>query len=191
MTGEKNRYKTLEKLAKLEDRALSTPAHDELTIKLLDKEYLKTKFPEIVNYFDEKEVRFYRRLDETELKQYYIKLNDTFKPSFDPWVLLSIQSEQPIKTKSGFIIGYWDIVISCTDSVGIPFLDDEIYVRFPKAPIYLIEVKPEINSFGETLRQINTYREFPFGRNEKIILFTPDLRFKNQFESQGISVVSP
>jgi hypothetical protein len=36
VTGEKNRYQTFEKMNKLEDKDLTTPAHDALVLELLD-----------------------------------------------------------------------------------------------------------------------------------------------------------
>ena len=54
-----------------------------------------------------------------------------------------------------------------------------------------IEVKPKIDSFGATLRQINTYQRLVRGSNGNIYLFTEDLRFKEEFESQDIKVISP
>ncbi|MCJ7698531.1 MAG: hypothetical protein MUO73_09415, partial [Thermoplasmata archaeon] len=61
-----------------------------------------------------------------------------------------------------------------------------------------IEVKPIISNFGQTLRQLNTYRHYQ-ARIEReynqerlnVFLFTPDTRFKEAFESQGIKVISP
>lgn len=52
-----------------------------------------------------------------------------------------------------------------------------------------IEVKPKIKSFGETLRQINTYRDFD--PHAFYIIYSPDSRFKEAFELQGISFVTP
>ena len=53
-----------------------------------------------------------------------------------------------------------------------------------------IEVKPKIKSFGETLRQVNTYKEL-LGDNAEYVIYSPDTRFKQAFESQGIKFVSP
>ncbi len=87
-----------------------------------------------------------------------------------------IESEVPILTSNRFIIGYWDLVVT---EVG----------WMPKA---YIECEPYIESFGATLRQLNTYKEF-LDRDgcDKVYLFTPDLRFKDAFESQNVKVISP
>jgi len=52
-----------------------------------------------------------------------------------------------------------------------------------------VEVKPKIRSFGETLRQINTYRSYT--KNDTFVIYSPDTRFKSAFESQGIIFVTP
>ena len=51
-----------------------------------------------------------------------------------------------------------------------------------------IEVKPKIKSFGETLRQINTYRACVKGT---FVIYSPDTRFKAAFESQGVKFITP
>ncbi len=45
--------------------------------------------------------------------------------------------------------------------------------------------------FEVTLIQLNTYKSLVEGSSGNIYLFTDDLRFKEQFESQGIKVISP
>jgi len=44
MTGEKNRFTTTEKLWKLDDTTLKTPAHDEMVLWLLNKDNIKSLF---------------------------------------------------------------------------------------------------------------------------------------------------
>lgn len=52
-----------------------------------------------------------------------------------------------------------------------------------------IEVKPKIDSFGKTLRQINTYREYdPLA---KYIIYSPDTMFKAAFETHGVKLITP
>lgn len=52
-----------------------------------------------------------------------------------------------------------------------------------------VEAKPKIKSFGETLRQINTYRSYT--DNSTYVIYSPDTRFKAAFESQGIKFITP
>lgn len=51
----------------------------------------------------------------------------------------------------------------------------------------VFEIKPEIKSFGEVLRQLNLYKER--AEPSDIFLITPDERFDSQFEGQNIRVV--
>lgn len=204
MTGEKNRGTTQEKLWNLDDKTLATPAHDELVLKLLNKEYVLKLF------------------------------NDLFEDKNNVIYFYS-HSEVPITTSSGFLSGYWDVVITYCDK-HCPIHSDKILINDVNrggglycdlcnntysAPDYLykylyIEVKPKIESFGAVLRQLNTYRHLLEQKNKprrvtlkniydnvtglttlpivcysSIIIFTPDLRFKDAFESQGIKVISP
>jgi hypothetical protein len=264
MTGEKNKGTTLEKLWKLDDDTLSTPAHDDLVIKLLNVDYICEKFPEIGDAYKEftygnkhricfwgnesklKEMgRDYaaryiqensRKVLEDHLKsrgeyptdysERYRKINDlqdsqagvdilketedkmcsqyiersisdtkqteedikNFKESYSIKTYLNLASEVPIFSSPRFIVGYWDIVIN-----PIPRHDMETgtHIIFKELPTYYIEVKPQIRSFGQTLRQLTTYQTYTTNPHRKIVLFTPDLRFKDAFESQGIRVVSP
>ena len=106
---------------------------------------------------------------------------------------LKVKTEVPIKNHD-FIIGYWDVVISSDISnFDILSLDDfPLHVHFETFDPIFIECKPQIDSFGATIRQINTYREYlPPWKTPNIVLFSPDLRFKDAFESQGIRVISP
>jgi hypothetical protein len=97
---------------------------------------------------------------------------DYSKSKFDIIDVETIDYEVPLKTCSGFIVGYWDVVINKSSYHAL-----------------FIECKPYVDSFGKVMRQINTYKEYTNGY--KIYLFTPDIRFKEAFESQGIKVISP
>lgn len=99
------------------------------------------------------------------------------KENYDRW---EIRSEVPITNGRGeFIQGYWDIVIGQVFVSGI-------------LGYYFVECKPTIDSFGKTLRQINTYKNnLDWEYHKNIFLFTPDIRFKDAFESQGIKVICP
>jgi len=157
MTGEKNRIITQERLWKIDDNQLSTPEHDELVFKLLNKDYVKNVL----------------------LKGLLPEVPESEKD----WKIVLIESEYPIKS-GNYIIGYWDIVIVCESKEG--------YFRH----VFGVECKPSIQSFGQVLRQLNTYSSYrtpyvEFKSVFKIILFTPDIRFKEQFLSQNVIVVSP
>jgi len=109
-----------------------------------------------------------------------------------------ILSEQPLKTKSGFLIGFLDILlyspfVERTYTLANKIYDDlfqyNLYQDIRIHPNSLgIEIKPTIPSFGQTLRQLNTYREYFDG---KLMLYTTDIKFKSAFESQGIEMITP
>lgn len=175
MTGEKNRYKTLDKMWKLDDEQLKTPKHDEMVLYLLNKDNLFA----LIDRKPKQEIRFgnvYGRsfIETKQLRRKIHYKNEVFE----------IISESPIKAQNGFLIGYWDIEVIIAEKT-------EGYNEY-LIETYYVEVKPKITSFGETLRQLNTYRSYlaDFER-ENIYLFTEDLRFKDAFESQGIKVISP
>jgi hypothetical protein len=88
---------------------------------------------------------------------------------------VEILSEVPIKTHNNFIVGYWDIKYQ-NHNIG-----ESIF----------IEVKPTIDSFGKVLRQLNTYRNYENIHGCFVVLYTTDIKFKDAFESQGITVISP
>ena len=181
MTGEKNRFTTHEKMWNLNDGQLTTPKHDEMVLELLDPTYIKKL-----------------------LNKYAV---GGFNPSFlnkDEFErVVKIESEVPIVSgHNRFIIGYWDIVVTIE---GLFLLPEGVWTykesgdiqathvdKHPKFRIFF-EVKPTVRSFGETLRQLNTYREY-VGTNEKythVCLYTYDTTFKRAFESQGIAVLTP
>lgn len=88
-----------------------------------------------------------------------------------------VESEVPIKTSSRrgsrHIVGYWDLVVK-----------DENH-----HPVYFIEIKPTITSFGATLRQIKRYQDTHGIAIGSTYLITKDDRFKEAFEDQGIKVI--
>lgn len=87
---------------------------------------------------------------------------------------LMVSSEIPLTSKTDYIIGYIDVAID--------------YGR--GSPSLYVEAKPKIKSFGETLRQIRTYKNYR-DYNVKYVIYSPDTRFKAAFESQGIKFVTP
>ena len=207
MTGQNKRSKTFEQIVGLEDKQLSTPKHDEMILWLLNIENLKTIIPELsdwINSIDEaydEDYKFIKnevkRIENGEASYYN---NDRVLQQFKDYLKKSkpeiiINSEVPIKGSNDFINGYWDIEVLIRAVVrhiriGIEDVQNvEVLNEIPER-IY-IEVKPEIDSFGTTLRQLNTYKSLVEGSSRNIYLFTEDLRFKEQFESQGIKVISP
>lgn len=181
MTGEKNRFTTHEKTWNLNDGQLTTPKHDEMVLELLDPTYIKKLLHKyVVGGFNPSVLN---------------------KDEFES--VVKIESEVPIVNGyNRFIIGYWDVVVTIEDLFLLPegiwaYKERENMQatdvdKHPKFRIF-IEVKPTIRSFGETLRQLNTYREY-VGIDAKythVCLYTYDTTFKKAFESQGIAVLTP
>jgi len=110
----------------------------------------------------------------------------------------NVESEKPITNgQNRFIIGYADIYISFEKIFSVEVersitfqdmvggVDDcEVICKYEA----IIEVKPKIKSFGETLRQIRTYQEYS---NAAMFIYSPDTHFKAAFESQGIGFITP
>lgn len=171
MTGEKNRYKTLDKMWKLDDEQLKTPKHDEMVLYLLNKDVIKELFKDelqkCIDKSDNPEISLEEVLSERDI---------------------NIVSEDPILAPNKFLVGYWDIRVD----YPIPIHDSRIYkgINYTYIWSFFIEVKPTITSFGATLRQLRTYQTYVHP-NAQVYLFTEDLRFKDAFESQGINVISP
>ena len=94
MTGQKNRFKTSEKLWDLDDKQLKTPVHDAMVLWLMDEDNLKAL---LFNCCDMKSDVFYSDND--------FILN---KP-VDEYV--TIKSEVPIKSSPTFIAGYADLIV--------------------------------------------------------------------------------
>ena len=207
MTGQKNGFKTFEQIVGLEDKQLATPKHDEMVLWLLNIENLKTIIPELSNWINLIDEAYYedykfiknevKRIENGEARYYN---NDRVLQQFKEYLKKSkpaiiINSEVPIKGNNDFINGYWDIEVLIGAiirhiRIGIEDVQNvEVLNEIPDR-IY-IEVKPKIDSFGTTLRQLNTYKSLVGGSSGNIYLFTEDLRFKEQFESQGIKVISP
>jgi len=239
MTGEKNRYSTVEKLWKLDDETLKTPKHDELVLWLLNKNNFLSVFSLDLqlsersvdinsceelrsihehlgndNFWDLlKKKEYYKDIPDTlqdfwfaAMQEYHEFVSDIHVLSLSDKVIIEYKglieykakSEVPISTYNHFIVGYWDLVVTLEPALILKwskshyFSLESQYELSNNMPRQLyIEVKPRIDSFGATLRQLNTYQDYVHEAKGKTYLFTPDLRFKDAFESQGIHVISP
>jgi hypothetical protein len=178
MTRRKNRYKTLDHFLKINDEQLKTPEHDDILIWLLKKDNLKKiiteKDPEALNW---------------------------------DWENVKIHAEEYIIAENGYRVGPPDITFSiphfvckeCSTTHNnedyCPTCNDG-ELRLMKPPKqrrhyyrYFVEIKPEIDNFGVTLRQLKLY--ISYGFEGRAYLITEDLRYKEEFESQGIRVINP
>lgn len=166
MTGEKNRFKTTEKLWDLDDKQLKSPKHDAMVLWLMNKVNIH-KF----NLFEDKV--------KLEPHKAYGNYVDAYLHDY------IVESEVPIMSSKTFIAGYGDLVIYA--AYKLKYNDkEEVHHNVNSC---LIEVKPYVDSFGAVLRQIKSYRKF--SHYNKYVLFSLDNRFDTQFESQGIKVIHP
>lgn len=193
MTGEKNRYKTHEKLWDLDDKSLKTPKHDEMILYLLNNENLEKLG--LLKKIDKKGIwlKNDEEIDKNEVPLEFIKKVESLK--YDT----NIKSEVPLKADNGFIIGYADLIIKQTIlKIANAYYDGKtnslkFYQYHPEGKyeeewdhtnkydkyafkfenqlninIYsLIEVKPYIDSFGAVLRQLNTYKSNVHGLRKR------------------------
>lgn len=95
--------------------------------------------------------------------------------------VLSVNLEVPVLSKnsygsSKFIVGYLDCLILFSFDDG---KNERIETTLG------IEIKTKIESFGDTLRQINTYKQYSNPRTVFVVASEDD-RYKSQFESQNI-----
>jgi len=207
MTGQKNRSTTIEKLWDLDDKQLKTPKHDELVLLLLDKKYAKNK---ICGKF---EGRVIERISAEHpimgRNGFMIGFIDVFIRAYEP--ILTDKSEVQCPHCKKYPMR--DSTTRCSEAgekkqpalcnycgKGFSVLNElirPVYTNYWSE--YYVECKPQIRSFGETIRQIKLYQQYIFMErgndrtleNTQFILFTPDLQFKEAFESQGIQVKSP
>ena len=100
--------------------------------------------------------------------------------------------EYPITNKHSTILCFIDL------KVNIEYMEK---VRedhsYREQVALLFEVKPKIESFGEILRQVQSYKIYYEANNDswsrkcKVIVVSPDKIFKENIESQGFGFINP
>lgn len=106
------------------------------------------------------------------------------------WMKIDRTWEYPIKTVSGFVVGFVDMRVL----VSYPHLAWEpengvihwVWKWYPAIGQLLYEVKSAITSVGETIRQIRLYQTAQQG---DYFIVSPDARFASVLEGQGIHFV--
>ena len=166
---------TLQERMGFNDPDIKSPIHDEMVI------WLMKNSASVASYILGK-----ARFSSDSLDSRCVSMAESMDQTiYDPAPI--VETEKPVMSRE-FIIGFIDLCL--TSRFGCVRIDEktgEIYWKFGyRGPRVNIEVKPKIESFGETMRQINMYREYD--RDAKYAIFTPDHRFKEAFESQGIKV---
>lgn len=119
------------------------------------------KHDDIVKYIFENPIKVLRKITKTDLDFFNIKM----------------EIEKPVLKKNygkTDIVGYIDLSIDFKYKFNNGIQYDRFY----------IEVKSYIKSFGELLRQINTYKTYE--KYGKYVVVSPDDRFVELIESQDI-----
>jgi len=177
MVEKRTRTKSLDQFWKIENEQLKTPEHDQMLLWLLKKENLKN----------------------------IISSKDLEAVNWD-WAHVKIHAEEYIVSSSGFRVGAPDIIfvvpryickncdLTHKNRYKCPNCDSEDIVKFSDDhphhySRYFIEILPQIENFGATLRQLKLY--ISYGYEERAYIFTNDPRFNEEFENQGIKVLTP
>jgi len=163
-----------------------TPKHDELQIKLLDKELLLkyiTNDPIIKIKID--------RIISSANRKFNPDTYSYATPYEDKYLSHSIELSNPtleyvVKSNNGFISGYIDVVLQVQLLVNIRRIEKEEKQKFTRKEVFTlgIEIKPTISTMGEILRQLQTYKSLT---GFHIVIFTPEIKYKTIFEGQGFS----
>ena len=173
----KTRTQSLDQFWKIDDEQLKTPEHDKMLLWLLNKDNLR----------------------------HIIILNNPEAEKWD-WDNVKIHAEEYIVSNNGFRIGAPDIIFvvprylcnNCNlthkNMDSCPSCKSEDILRYPgdhhqHYSRYFIEIKPKIENFGATLRHLKLF--ISYGFDDKAFIFTEDLRYKKEFEDQGVKVIFP
>jgi hypothetical protein len=185
MTGEKRRAKTLQERFGFIDSDLTTPKHDEIVM------WLDSNMQQVANSI----CSGWRKSD----VQAATELGIIDLPQFPGVSVDSKIWEAPVLDRT-FTIGFVDmlcnfvvpeLVRGCQEwgmrlSHG---LCDQCVLETLRYRISVaFEVKTEIPSIGETVRQIRLYQTYM--RDSQFFVVTPDLRWQDLLRGQGIGVVA-
>ncbi|MTK64916.1 MAG: hypothetical protein F8N15_10485 [Methanobacterium sp.] len=170
----KSQNQSLDQYWKLDDKQLNTPDHDEMLLWILKPGNLKK----------------------------LITSRSLESENWD-WKNVKIHAEEYIVSNSGFRVGAPDIIFlvphyickTCNtthnDIKNCPNCNSEDITPHPdrkhRYDRYFVEIKPKIENFGTTLRQLKLF--ISYGYEERAYLCTRDLRFKDEFEGEGIKVL--
>ena len=134
MTGQKNRFKTTEKLWDLDDKQLKTPKHDAMVLWLMDKD----------NYSQ------------------YLNFKNVIMVGSDEYSLAktSVLSEVPIMSSPTFIAGYADLKITgryvCASMPYKDVLRNHIIEVKPKIESFGAVLR-QVNSYKKFMNNVNNH----------------------------------
>lgn len=123
--------------------------------------------------------------------------DDQLKTFFDsrPVVdfrVAKVELEKPIVKQGNYIVGFADLIVYVQKMMPEPYidlsLDDKDAVNFlwrywNESISFIYEVKTQISSLGELLRQLNTYKAYYPA--EKIVVVAPKTPLQKIIEDQG------
>lgn len=166
MTGEKNRFKTTEKLWDLDDKQLKSPEHDAMVLWLMDETNSKDLIHNaLINHSDTTWIM----LD----KKYEIE-----KPLEDNF---NITSESPIMSSKTFIAGYADLIFKVLYRDVLTKHSNSISEEY-------IKRAKDVTSIDEMISLINEYCN---SNKEDMRLFSKDyncVTFSKQYNRNTMSV---
>ena len=171
MTGEKTRGTSLEKLWKLDDPELTTPKHDVLVLSLLNWNYTKN----LLSLDDEEFlISIKSEVPITTDRNFIVGYADLVLHTAH-WILQCANCRILFTCPHcGDVFVFdsgWGRTVDCSKcKTHVCYIDDKESMkgishqpdRYPYlfTTQFIIECKPTIRSFGETLRQIKTYRQY-------------------------------
>jgi len=187
----------------LEDKELKTPEHDEMVLWTFNNS--KTILKEL-NLFPEEKINFWKgynsnsgkwnwEKEEFEIEEPFSSYEEKTKEKIEEeYQRFKKIEESPLEISEKKIIEY-----ALGGNYNIGFIDLALFLNvesretehFSKSAKtkegYFFEIKPEIKSIGEIMRQINYYRKY-LEKNICFILITKTKGLKEIFESQNVYV---
>lgn len=134
MTGQKNRFKTTEKLWNLDDKQLKTPKHDAMVLWLMDENNLKSVLMPLLPSYR----------NESGFAKSLIEPNEIIEDK------IKINSETPLFSSPTFIAGYADFTIYWYHSVAIknyPCPIESFWIDKIKAVEYISDMEKILQEY--------------------------------------------
>jgi hypothetical protein len=163
----KEKAGTLTERFGFQDEDLTTPAHDEIVLALLEPKTIAGMLAAV---------------------------------GFPGLQIRAIFTEWPLENhKNQNVVGFIDLYVQAeglpTNRRGLQMAGEErptaqgtVEKLVTPSFSFYIEVKPEVRSFGETMRQLNLYRHYLLKERPIFILVTKTTRFTKAFNSQRVLV---
>ncbi len=125
-----------------------------------------------------------------EVKVELKEVDYVIRPEFE------IKGWEPEKAivNNKYYIGSIDLYVEISGDITYDLLFDKFewknFDRFPCGLYpFVLEFKPTIKSFSETIRQVKVYEQYFSGARSVVITYSDISKFRECFESQGISLI--